>query len=311
MKPGVPTASDEARLRGRHPMDFDTAVALIRRHDSYPELAIAVGESAETTYRKLAKLIHPDAAGDARSATATEAFAKLSRLYAGREAKLSGAIADLTRSGQILRKVPREPRDNDLMEAEAAALKTLQDKGDPKFRPYAPELIKTYVHEDPQRRRRVVNELEFLDGFVPLPAVEDWRDAAWMWRRLLVALGWAHRAGVVHGAIFEEHVLIHPGEHGLALVDWCYSSPRPTAVIAGKHYPPEVVRDKEITPATDIYLATALMKRVIGDGMPAPLKRFADGCLFDAPRMRPQDAWRLLEELDELLGPRKFRPFTI
>ena len=53
----------------------------------------------------------------------------------------------------------------------------------------------------------------------------DPRDAAWMWRRLLVALGFAHRAGVLHGAVLPEHVLIHPGEHGLVLVDWCYSVP--------------------------------------------------------------------------------------
>jgi hypothetical protein len=288
-------------------IDFDEAVTLIHEHDSYRSLSEAV--SGETTYRKLAKLIHPDAAGERRGAT--EAFAKLSRLYA-RRAALSGDIADLTRTGETLRKVPREPRDNDLMEAEATALRQLWAKGDPKYRPYAPELIGSFVHEDAQRRRRVVNDLRFLDGFGPLTGQElDWRDAAWMWRRLLVALGWAHRAGVVHGAVFEEHVLIHPREHGVALVDWCYSSPRPLAVIDGKHYPPEVVRDREVTPATDIYLATALMKRLIGAGMPAPLERFADGCMFDAPRMRPTDAWRLLQELDEILGPRTFRPFTL
>ena len=49
--------------------------------------------------------------------------------------------------------------------------------------------------------------------------------------------------------------------------------------------------------------------------VPAPLRRFADGCCYAAPRMRPQDAWRLLAEFDELLenlyGPRTFRPFTI
>jgi len=51
------------------------------------------------------------------------------------------------------------------------------------------------------------------------------------------------------------------------------------------------------------------------DDPPAAMRRFADGCLYAAPRMRPQDAWCLLAELDELLenlyGPRKFRPFVI
>jgi hypothetical protein len=45
---------------------------------------------------------------------------------------------------------------------------------------------------------------------------------------------------------------------------------------------------------------------------------FARGCLLASPGRRPQDAWRLLAELDELLellerlyGPRTFRPFAM
>jgi hypothetical protein len=122
---------------------------------------------------------------------------------------------------------------------------------------------------------------------------------------------------VVHGAVVEEHVLIHPGEHGLALVDWCYSGTRPVAIVRKRRdaYPPEVRAKEEIGPATDIYMATGLMTRLIGDAIPRAMRRFADGCLFDRPRMRPQDAWKLLGELDELLhklyGPRRFRPFVI
>jgi hypothetical protein len=75
------------------------------------------------------------------------------------------------------------------------------------------------------------------------------------------------------------------------------------------------LKEKTATPATDIFMATGLMTRLIGPDMPKPLRRFADGCCYDAPRMRPQDAWRLLAELDEILhnlyGPRTFRPFQI
>ncbi|GAA0510668.1 hypothetical protein Ade02nite_45970 [Paractinoplanes deccanensis] len=230
----------------------------------------------------------------------------------------SGDIADLVAARDVLFKIPRDPADNDLMEAEAAALGALAEHGDPKYRPYAPRLLETFVHEDGQRRRRRVNVLERLDGFVPLSALTrtiDPRDAAWMWRRLLAGLGWAHRAGVVHGAVFAEHVLIHPEQHGLALVDWCYSGSRVSAVIKNHHYPPEVKRDRTAGPATDIYLATRLMTCLIGPGLPPAMRRFADGCLYDAPRMRPQDAWSLLGELDDLLhtlyGPRTFRPFAL
>ncbi|XVU23488.1 molecular chaperone DnaJ [Actinoplanes sp. CA-054009] len=293
-------------------MTFLEAVARIEAATTYAELG--EGE-ADAAYRKLAKVVHPDAVTETQSATATRVFAKLSRLYEER-AVLTGDVADLRPGEGGLVKIPRDPADNDLMEAEAAALKKLEINGDPKFRPYAPRLLKTYVHEDGQRRRRRINVLEKLDGFVPLSKVGtklDPRDAAWMWRRLLTGLGWAHRAGVVHGAVFEEHVLIHPEQHGVALVDWCYSGGRVSAVIKDHHYPPEVRRDRTVTPATDIYLATALMARITD--MPEPMRRFARGCLYDAPRMRPQDAWSLLGELDDLLdnlyGPRTFRPFVI
>jgi hypothetical protein len=297
-------------------MMFAEAAARIERAASFADLVAAGGE--EATYRAYAKAVHPDVV---TGATATRAFARLALLYRERGRRLAvGDIADLiTGENDTVVKIPRNPADNDLMEAEAGALRTLREQGDPKYRPYAPKLIESYLHEDAQRRRRRVNVQERLVGFVPLSDVKekrDPRDIAWIWRRLLVGLGWAHRAGVVHGAVIEEHVLIHPEQHGVALVDWCYSGPRVKAIVAKRKdaYPPEVVHDRTAGPATDIFMATGLMTRLMNDP-PEPLRRFAGGCRYDAPRMRPQDAWRLLAELDDLLhslyGPRTFRPFHL
>ncbi|WP_250007115.1 molecular chaperone DnaJ [Actinoplanes sp. M2I2] len=296
-------------------MSFAEAVARIEQASSFAELG-----AGEAAYRSYAKVVHPDAVTGAQRATATEAFAKLSRLYRERSRRVAvGDVADLVTGDRgTLVKIPRDPADSDLMEAEADALRRLWDQGDPKYRPYAPMLVESYRHEDDERKRRRVNVLQRLDGFVPLSEVgkRDPRDVAWIWRRLLVGLGWAHRADVVHGAVLEEHVLIHPEQHGVALVDWCYSGTRVKAIVARRRdaYPPEVVNDKTAGPATDIYMATGLMTRLMEDP-PRRLRRFADGCAYDKPRMRPQDAWRLLDELDEVLhslyGPRTFRPFTI
>jgi serine/threonine protein kinase len=316
-------------------LTFSEAVTRIGNARDFGELAR--DRDADDAYREWAKLVHPDAVSAAQTATATATFARLARLYADRNGTelrtpqaiyrvgrliAEGDLADLSAvDGQrALLKVPRSPADNDLMAAEADALKRLWRDGDQQYRPYAPRLLESFQHEDGNRVRRRANVLERLDGFVPLSSIKrdiDMKDAAWMWRRLLVGLGWAHRAGVVHGAIVEEHVLIHPAEHGLAVVDWCYSGPRPAAIVKARAdaYPPEVRRDKRASPATDIYMATGLMTRLVGNGLPTAMKRFADGCLYDAPRMRPQDAWALLGEFDELLhklyGPRVFRPFTI
>lgn len=310
-------------------LSFDEAVAHIAAAQDFHDL----GE--KRAYKKWAKLVHPDTVGVARRATATDAFAKLANLYKRAErapvlqgrrrsyrmdrVHASGDLAELYVDGSALIKVPRSAVDNDLMETEAAALRRLWSDGDPKFRPYAPRLIESFVCEDPRRNRRRVNVLELQPGMISLAEIDrplDPRDAAWIWRRLLTALGWAHRAGVTHGAVLPEHVLIHPEEHGLVLVDWCYAGHRPAAIVKARlsDYPPEVLNDRLAGPATDIYMATVLMTRLIGARMPAAMRRFAAGCVYDAPRMRPQDAWALLGEFDELIhrlyGPRKFRPFV-
>jgi hypothetical protein len=316
---------------------FAEAVARINQAHGFGDLVSDLGGEPADAYRRLVKIVHPDVAPASRTRTATQAFARLSALWAERDGRTmttgrgtyrvgalvtAGDIANLYAVDDALLKLPRRPADNDLMAAEARALSRLETDGDPRHRAYGPRLIESFTHEDPTGVRRTVNVLERLSGFVPLAQLRrqiDPRDAAWMWRRLLAGLGWAHRAGVVHGAVLPGHILIHPAEHGLALVDWCYSvapGERIPALVTQfrDFYPPEVPAREAATPATDIYLATAVMRHIVKDP-PAAMRRFIGGCLYDAPRMRPQDAWQLLAELDELLenlyGPRTFRPFTI
>ena len=314
-------------------MTFEEAVRLIEGASDFGDLA-AAGVAPARAYKMLVKIVHPDAVPAGLSARATAAFARLSLLWEQRRGTMTlvaaGDIANLyaVDGGAALLKLPRQPADNDLMTAEADALRALERAGDPKFRAYAPRLIETFTHEDPATGvRRTANVVARQRGFVPLADVAraypdgvDPRDAAWMWRRLLAGLGWAHRAGVIHGAVLPGHVLIHPAEHGLVLVDWCYSvapGGRIPALVAAHRdsYPPEVPAREKATEATDIYHATVLMRDLIGSALPPALRRFADGCLYAAPRMRPQDAWRLLAELDELLehlyGPRRFREFAV
>ncbi|WP_035856510.1 lipopolysaccharide kinase InaA family protein [Cryptosporangium arvum] len=287
----------------------------------------------EDTFRRLRRTVHPDVAPLGSEGIATSAFTRLTELWEARQpavgryslenGPIEGDLADLFRSGTALLKIARDPADNDLLAAEAEALRRPKDR---RHRAYFPALRETLVVED-DGDYRAVNVLEHCDGFVSLAAVAraypdgvDPRDAAWMWRRLLVALGAAHRAGLVHGAVLPEHVLIHPGDHGLVLVDWCYSVAPGAAVPAlveryRDAYPPEVPGKRPATPATDLYLASGLMLRLMGGRAPAALRRFANGCRLTAPRMRPDDAWHLLGELDELLqalyGPRRFRTFTV
>lgn len=289
-------------------------------------------DDAGRRYRRLARLTHPDACpGDGRAAAAFARLAGLWQRHQGSRGPLvaRGDMANLYRVRQGLLKIVRDPADNDLMRREAVSLGVLRTRAEPRLRAYFPALVEARRRQDPVSRvERHANVLGELPGFVSLAEVADAfgggvdaRDAAWMWRRLLVAIGAAHRAGVIHGAVLPAHVLIHPAEHGLVLVDWCYSVAAPAGRLAAavgryRHwYPAEVLAGRAAGPDLDIWLAARCMTELIGAGMPDRLARFAAGCMLANPGRRPRDAWQLLAELDELLdrmyGPRVFRPFAM
>jgi hypothetical protein len=327
--------------------DLDTALALLATAtapgDLFPD---GHPGAAVRTYRTLARLLHPDTAPAHRRAEAQAAFTRLTALWERHHTPpavttrrrtyrlgpvlATGDLAVLREAGDgAVLKIPRHPADNDLMEHEAHALARLDRTAHPEHRAYAPRLIESFRHrETTTGAERRVNALHRLRGFHTLAEVRaahpgglDPRDAAWMWRRLLVALGWAHRAGIVHGAVLPEHVLIHPRHHGLVLVDWCYCVTEPGAAVPAlveRHrdrYPPEVTGRRPATPATDIHLAARCAEHLMGPRADRPLRAFLRGCTLPAEPRRPHDAWRLLAELDELLerlhGPRTFRPFTM
>jgi len=301
------------------------AIALIEAASSPADI---FGPDAARRYRQLARLTHPDAnAGDSRAASAFMKLLALWRRHQGPAAVvIRGDIANLYPGPDGILKISRDPADNDLMRQEAVALRLLRDQVDPQFQAYFPRLLETRRQQDPATGvQRRANLLVPLAGFVTLadlraayPGGVDPRDAVWMWRRLLVAIGAAHRTGLIHAAVLPEHVLIHPADHGLVLVDWCYSAgdARVRAIVRryADWYPPEIPAGHPAGPDLDIWLATRCMTALAGARMPAPMAAFARGCLLPSPRRRPADAWQLLAELDELLGrmygPRTFHPFA-
>ena len=306
------------------------AIALIEAATG-PDALFGDGDAARQ-YRRLARLTHPDACPvDGRAAAAFARLAELWQRHQGSHGPLvaRGDLANLYRVRQGLLKIARDPADNDLMRREASSLGVLCARIEPRLRAYFPQLVEARRRRDPGSGiERHANVLGELPGFVSLAEVGaafgggvDARDAAWMWRRLLVAIGAAHRAGVIHAAVLPEHVLIHPAEHGLVLVDWCYSIAARAGRLAAavgryrRWYPAEVLAGLQAGPDLDIWLATRCMTELIGARMPGRLARFAAGCMLANPHRRPCDAWQLLAELDELLdrmyGPRVFRPFAM
>ncbi len=261
--------------------------------------------------------------------------------YVGYQQPLAGDLCELFPAEgagqQVLLKVVRVARNNDLLQAEARALRKIAHAldGQP-LRAHFPTLIEQFQVRDSAGAQRHTNVLLAEAGCASLETVLHGypggvapSDAAWMFNRVLAALGVAHGLGIVHGAILPCHVLIRPADHNGMLIDWCYSVPigYPLKAICPPYaadYPPEAHARQPATPATDLFLAARCMLRLLGGDpgtcelpahVPKPIQALLRACLLPAPQRRPSDAWQVFEDFQEILralyGPPRFRPFQM
>lgn len=318
-------------------------------------------------YRELAAVIHPDH-NAGRTAEASRAFQALqtwysqARLrleqhvygnhtyisavtklnqYTGNTAPLQGDLCDLfscqVSSGPVLLKVARSSSNNDLLQAEAQALRRIEkDLAWQRVRAHFPSLVEHFRLRDTEGHTHQVNVLRAEVDYVSLedvlhayPQGIEVADAAWMFNRMLTALGVTHDLGIVHGAVLPGHVLIRPDDHNGMLIDWCYSVPLGETIKAvsppySADYPPEVSARQAATTATDTYMAAACMVRLLGGNpaaaslpprVPKAIAALLRACLLPSPSRRSGDAWQIFEDFQEILarlyGPRTFRPFVI
>jgi hypothetical protein len=245
------------------------------------------------------------------------------------------------RERRAVLKLATSPGDSDLVENEASVLRALYPARarEEKFYRYLPRLEETVVlrgDDGTERRANVlsaypehVSAAEILGAY---PRGLDFRDVVWMYKRVLVALGFVHRQGFVHGAILPPHVLVHPTDHGARIVDWCYAARRGETVRAlvkpyEAFYAPEIPARRAPSAATDIFMATKCAVALMGgdpragalgalpETVPKALARFLSTCLAPAEARRPDDAWEVHDDLDALLrrlvGERKYRPLAM
>jgi serine/threonine protein kinase len=241
------------------------------------------------------------------------------------------------REVNALLRITRDPRDNDYAANEVRALQILSAASDwAKFSPYFPDLIDSFVYDDgfSLRQAAIFNEHE---KWYSLQEVRqryatgiDPRDMAWMWRRILSALGFAHTNSVIHGAVLPPNIWIQPEQHGVMLRNWFHAVRAESGELLPRinfdfaaWYPAEVLVHEAPTLGTDIRMSAKLMIHLLGgdaenntipDSVPRELRMFLKGSVLPGKRA-PQDAWSLLQEFDDLLfrlwGERKFHPFTM
>lgn len=164
---------------------------------------------------------------------------------------------------------------------------------------------------------------EYPDGVDPETMV-------WMWNRTLMQLSWIQRNRLVHGALAPAHMLIHPGNHGMALLDWAHAVQvggvvSPPSSVRVAFQPDEVRSGAPSTPETDIAMSARVMIAVLGGdpacgdlppGVPDPLAdvlrnhaRYDDA----GKGRRIADALALHEEFGRIAegvcGPRRYHRF--
>lgn len=258
-------------------------------------------------------------------------LASACRIYRLAASLTPGDLCDvhyaLSADRAFLLKTARRPGCDGLLAKERQVLGQLQRQaGRSSYGEYFPVPTELF-----RSGNQLVSAFEWREGFFSAGEIlrhyrrgVDGRHVAWMFNRVLEALGFVHQQGWIHGAVLPPHLLFHAASHGLQLIGWTHAERRdtPLRVVPRKFkawYPPECRRRAAATPATDIYLAAKSMIWLAGgnphsdsmsDHLPSALRRCLLECISDRPSRRPQHAWSLHQEFRQLLedvyGPPQF-----
>jgi hypothetical protein len=254
-----------------------------------------------------------------------------SRLYRGRTCDAA--------SRPVIVKIAAAPTDNPALEQEARIVGRFH--GAPAGSPlrgtarYVPTLLDSFLLPDAAGRRFRANVMPFEAGFVALadviaayPDGLDPRDAAWICRRVLAQTLAAAMAGVVHGALTPDHVLVHPLSHEPRHIGWAHAlagGGRIARIVTRWRdwYPPEVFDKQNVDHRSDLYMAGKTMLRLFGGdparntlppAVPGDLARVVLRCVREARAERPHDGRQVLDAFTRVvrgLWGTVYRPLTL
>lgn len=218
--------------------------------------------------------------------------------------------------------ISANPRNNDLADNHVQALKTLRESVPERFHGFYPHVLESFHYRVGNADHRSIVQSHHL-GFVPFseilsvyPEGINGRDVAWIFRRMLVAIGNAHDIGLVHGAVSMDSLSIHPEEHGVILSDWQYSVKMHESLKAfpralKSDYPKFALNKEPVNSSLDINLCGKVANNLLEKSGPRQMRRFFSVCM----NTRIHRADILLNEFDRMLkglyGEPKFHSFTL
>ena len=232
---------------------------------------------------------------------------------------------------EVAVKLADDSQDNDLLQAEvrALALLTAARSRQQKHLPVVLDQVRT-------ADGRLGTVFERVDGMdlctirERLPGGIPERHLIWIMRRVLSVLGWAHHNGILHGNVEPAHILVRPRDHNVWLVDWCWSIVEPAKTgqtyrcINEDYSPPEARERKAPLPSGDLYSLGKTMiyaaggdpaAKTLPDTVDPRLQRFLKFFAYESALGRPQDAWDMYKQIDnlreEVFGPHKFLEFVV
>jgi hypothetical protein len=233
-------------------------------------------------------------------------------------------------------KVLRDPDDLPMLDAEWSALARLQVGGSFEILGSPrrlPQRIARATIDSGDRAGAHATVTSWASGFdhtfeavrTRHPRGVDARVGLWMWRRMLETLAALHAAGLVHGAVLPQHLLVERGEHGVRLVGFgCAGYPgEPLAAIVASFerlYAPALLATQRLAPAHDVVMSARCIAYVLGadaggrvpSTVPAPFRALIESAANGSER---GGAWELHERVGalarELFGAPSFHPLEM
>lgn len=212
--------------------------------------------------------------------------------------------------------------DNDLAENHIEKLQEIKDKVNPEYLGFYPHFIEAFKYAENGTTHQGIIQTRH-EEFVPFSHIMEkhpngisGRNLAWIFKRMLVAVGNIHEIGLVHGAIGMDSFYVNAPDHGVILDDWQYARRNGENLVAvpdnlKNKYPEKYLKKAEVSHSLDINMCAKLALELLAEDQPKQLRIFLKVCLKE----KTMEAKELLYEfnllLERLYGAPKFNVLTL